>query len=418
VILWLTDQPGEEKTLARLSEILNRSRKSFTMEFVTKMAASKAFEGAIKKLASPFLDMPDTTYGGVMGHIAEATAFLADPRILVATKISSFSMADLTGAGKDRPTTIYLVVPLDRIAVQKTWLRLMITSALSVFKHKPPGARYRCMFLIDEFPALGKVDDMSTNIATLRKSGVDCTLVVQGLSKLKELYGNLADDIVGNCSYKWFCNVNDLQSAEYLSKTLGQKTIRTTTTGENKNTSRNPGGQSQSEGENVGYAEAARWLLTPDEVINLGSDAAILLAPNSRPHYLRPIDYWDLQEAFSEFQKQYPHLYWPLYYDRNAALDPSVPQYPPHPPPAPGTITPPSASGASAYDPTLYARNPDAQQSQGPNKPAGKPIDLTLYAPKPNAQQPQEPKKPAGKPIDLTLYAPKPKGKPEGKDGS
>ena len=64
-------------------------------------------------------------------------------------------MGDLTGAGKDRPTTLYLVVPWDKMDIQKTWLRLMISIGMHTFKRKPPGARYRCLFLIDEFPALG-----------------------------------------------------------------------------------------------------------------------------------------------------------------------------------------------------------------------------------------------------------------------
>ena len=323
VLLWLTDQPGEEKTLGRLADILSRSRKSFTTEYVARMAASRAFGGAIRRLSSPFLDMPDVTYGGIMGHIAQAVAFLTDPQIVAATAKSSFSMRDLTGYGKDRPTTLYLVVPWDKIDIQKIWLRLMITAGMHTFRRKPPGSRYRCLFLIDEFPALGRIEDMPREIAGMSGAGVDFALVVQGLSKLKDVYGESHADIIGNCAYKWFCNVNDLQSAEYLSKTLGQRTVRTTSRGENTGHSRSPSGHSSSEGENISYSETGQPLLRPEDAMNLGSDTAILLAPNSRPHYLRPIDYWDLPEAFAMFREANPYLYWPLYYDYNHALDPS-----------------------------------------------------------------------------------------------
>ncbi len=384
VLLWLTDNEGlvlfadappEEKTLARLSDILNRDRKSFTRDYVSKMAASQGppqFGGAIRRLASPFLDMPDTTYGGVMGHIAQATSFLTDPQIQAATKTSSFSLADLTGAGEDRPTTLYLVVPWDRIDIQKTWLRLMITSGMHIFKHKPPGAKYRCMFLIDEFPALGKLDDMPRDIATMRSAGVDFVLAVQSLTQIRDEYGPAADNIIGNCSYKYFCNVTDLPSAEYLSKTLGKKTIRIKNKGESSGESfGGQGHRSKSEGESVSYSETGRELLTPDEVIHLGTNAAILLAPNTRPHYLRPVDYWNLQDAFEGFQKKYPDLFWPLYYDRNAALSSSIPQCTPQPPetaqrPAGGTPLP----AKSAYDPTVYA--PENAPRPTRTAPAGK----------------------------------------------
>ena len=89
----LTDQPGEEKTLNRLSDILNRSKKSFTTEYVARMAGSKAFSGSLRRLSAPFIDMPDVTYGGIMGHVTQAASFLTDPQILAATATSSFTMA-------------------------------------------------------------------------------------------------------------------------------------------------------------------------------------------------------------------------------------------------------------------------------------------------------------------------------------
>jgi type IV secretory pathway TraG/TraD family ATPase VirD4 len=57
----------------------------------------------------------------------------------------------------------------------------------------------------------------------------------------------------------------------------------------------------------------------PDEVINLGRDTAVLLAPGEKPHYLRPVDYWELGEAFEHLHKICPHLYWdpPMRWDEN-----------------------------------------------------------------------------------------------------
>jgi len=411
VLLWLTDQPGEEKTLGRLSDILSRSRKSFTTDYVAKMATNGAFGGAIRRLSSPFLDMPDVTYGGIMGHIAQAMAFLTDPQILAATSTSSFSMKDLTGYGKDRPTTLYLVVPWDKIDIQKIWLRLMITAGMHTFRRKPPGSRYRCLFLIDEFPALGRIDDMPRDIAGMSGAGVDFALVVQGLDNLKEVYGDAHTNIIGNCAYKWFCNVTDNQSAEYLSKTLGNKTVRTTNRGENKGSSFSSGPNahsSTSEGDNISYGETGRPLLTLDEVLNLGTETAILLAPNTRPHYLRPVDYWKLQEAFSMFRTTSPNLYWPLYYDWNACLASDRPQSPPQPPPAAGEMEPgqmeigaQTTTGIPHYDPTAYApknapqprRNAPARE-QG--KPAGSPsYDLDYYSPQRIAERAAA-KKPPG----------------------
>src|SRR5262249_10570867 len=155
----------------------------------------------------------------------------------------------------------------------------LITAGMQSFKKFHTGDMIRCMFLIDEFPALGRLDELPRDISTMAGYGVDFTLAVQGIDQLKDVYGETANTIGSNCAYKWFCNVNDLHSAEYLSKTLGKKTVRTT--------SESAGMSGSTASSSTSHAETGRDLLTPDEVLNLGRDAAILLAPNSRPHYVR-----------------------------------------------------------------------------------------------------------------------------------
>ena len=115
---------------------------------------------------------------------------------------------------------------------QRTWLRLVIAAAMHTFKRSRKRARFghRCLFLIDEFAALGRIDDMPRDIATMGGFGVDFALVVQGLDQLKDHYGEAKGTILSNCAYKWFCNINDLDSAKYLSDTLGKKTVVTTST--------------------------------------------------------------------------------------------------------------------------------------------------------------------------------------------
>jgi len=422
VLLWLTQQPGEEKTLRRVSDILSNDRNTFTKEYLTKLAVCqgpKTYDGAVKRWSKPFLDMPDVTYGGVMGHVAEGVAFLADPQIRLATATSSFSMSDLTGAGKDRPTTLYLVVPPDKIAVQRTWLRLMITAGMHTFKRKPAGARYRCMFMIDELPALGPIAELPSEIATLAGAGVDFTLVVQSFAKLRAVYGEQTDDIIANCSYKWFCNVNDLPTAEYLCKSLGRKTVSVAnegeSTGENfdvKGWNDKPTGKSA--GKSKSYTETGVDLLPAAEAMTLGPGIAILLSTGFLPQYLRPVNYWELQQGFQTFRPTYPSLYWPLYYDRNAALAPDKPQCQPQPPPPVQPGAPPIWPTDPDYDPDLYA-------PQIPPQPAPKESAFAIFRklfgrPRPHnlpadMTQPPAPGAPI-KPMDFWRYAPEYMKKP------
>ena len=314
VLLWLTDQPGETKTLARVRDIVTRSRDDLKKNFLVKMAASSAFSGAIRENASSFIDLAAETYSGVISNLNTQTKFLSDPQIKANTATSSFSMRDLT----DKLTTVYVIIPPGRMKAQRTWLRLIVAAGMQPFKQQENNPRQRCMFLIDELPALGRLDDLPDDISTMRGYGVDFTLIVQGLDQLKARYGDDAATIINNCHYRWFCNIGDLHSAEYLSKTLGKKTVSTASSSTTTNMSPTGG----SSGTSTTHGETGRELLMPDEIMNLGRDTAILLNPDERPHYLRPVDYWELPQAFQHLKmtEGFEHVYWgkvPLQYDPN-----------------------------------------------------------------------------------------------------
>lgn len=293
VFLWITDQPGETKTLARAREIVSLSRKQFTDRFLVPMSTSSAFDGAIREMVGQYIDLAQETYSGIMSNLAEATKFISDPQTKAVTSSSSFDMDQLVAY----PTTVYLIIPPDRIESQRTWLRLMITAATYTYRRAPKERRgmHRTMFLIDEFPAIGRLPDMPRDIATMAGYGVDYTLVVQGVDQLKDTYKDAAGAILGNCAYKWYCNLSDLESAKYLSETLGKKTVKT------------KGVAVKADGEkSENFGETGRPLLTPDEVMNLGRNVAIVTNPEGRPFYLRPVDYWQLEQAFAATRKAYP----------------------------------------------------------------------------------------------------------------
>jgi type IV secretion system protein VirD4 len=324
VFLWLADQAevtGERKTLGRAREIVSLTRKDFTQKYLTLMAASEAYDGAIKEMAAPFIDLADETYSGVMSNLSENTRFLSDPQVKASTAKSSFSMEELV----NRKTTVYVVIPTERMETQKTWLRLIVAAAMHAFKRpkKRRESGHRCLFLIDEFASLGHVDDLPRDIATMGGFGVDFALAVQGLDQLKDHYGEAKNTILSNCAYQWFCNLNDLDSAKYVSDVLGKKTVVTTSTSD----SATAGSKSSSTGKSTTHGETGRNLLNPDEILNLGKNVAILVQPKGRPHLLRTVDYWNLPIAFDNLRKKHRSLYWepPLSYDNNPYVDAAQP---------------------------------------------------------------------------------------------
>lgn len=314
ILLYLTDNPLETKTIGRARQIVTLPKAQF-QQFLAKMLASNAFDGSIRESVGQASDPSAAdTYGGILYNLQQATAFI-DGQIKTSTATSTITMEKLA----EGTLTLYVVIPFKLMKTHSAWLRLIISAAMHALitsRDKSTGKpQYRCMFLIDEFGSIGYIPEIAADLAQMRGYGMDFTLVLQGLNQLKEHYKDSKDSIIGNCRYKYFCDVGDLESAKYLSESLGKKTVRTVS--KSSSTGATQAGQTQ--GESVSYSETGRALFNPDEIMNLGKNIGILLHPDGAPHYLQPVDYWNLTEAYDYFKRMDPQFYWepPLQYDRN-----------------------------------------------------------------------------------------------------
>ena len=173
---------------------------------------------------------------------------------------------------------------------------MVLSAATNVFRHTP-DRKNRCMMLIDELAALGRLPDLPDDLATLAGYGLDFTLIVQNLAQLKEHYGVLADSILNSCSWQWFSNVGELTTAKYVSESLGKRTIVTQST--------SLAGENQS----MSYGEMGRDLMTPAEVQAMGKTVAIVFQQGSLPRYLRTVDYWHMVREFGWLREKLMRRY-------------------------------------------------------------------------------------------------------------
>lgn len=129
--------------------------------------------------------------------------------------------------------------------------------------------------LMDEFPniALPK-DSFLSALATMRSRGIFCSIIVQNISQLKALYKDGWESLIGLCDEFLYLGGNEQSTHKYVSELIGKETVDTT----NHSRSRGRGGSySTSE------QQAARDLLTPDEVRLLPDGKAVLFVRGERP---------------------------------------------------------------------------------------------------------------------------------------
>ena len=100
-------------------------------------------------------------------------------------------------------------------------LSLIVNQFLRHFERRGEGQSEPVLFLLDEFPRLGKVEAVK-GLATLRSKGVTICLLVQSLAQLDYIYGRSYRQVIAdNCAYKVILNATDAETQEYFSRLVG-----------------------------------------------------------------------------------------------------------------------------------------------------------------------------------------------------
>jgi type IV secretory pathway TraG/TraD family ATPase VirD4 len=118
-------------------------------------------------------------------------------------------------------TTVYLILPSERLITQARYLRLVLLVAMSHFLRSEKGA-HQVVMMLDEFANLGALNIIANGYGLIAGHGVTLWTFVQNLTQLKNLYPNNWEVFIANSSVVTVSNVNDVTTAEYFSRRAGQ----------------------------------------------------------------------------------------------------------------------------------------------------------------------------------------------------
>lgn len=131
-------------------------------------------------------------------------------------------------------------------------------------------------FILDEFANIGQIPDFSEKLATIRKYEISCSIIIQALSQLKDLYKDKWNTIAANCDTKLFLGCDDSETIEWLLKMLGKKT--TTVEQTSYQAGKNGGGSTS-------YSKSSLDILTIDQITMMQEDECLVRIRAVRPHY-------------------------------------------------------------------------------------------------------------------------------------
>jgi type IV secretion system protein VirD4 len=283
----------EEKTLSRVATFLSDPERPFTSTLWVMMvtnhlgtAAEPKVHPVVASAARELLNKSDNERSGVLSTAMSFLGLYRDPIVAAVTSSSDWRIADLMHAAS--PVSLYLVVPPSDISRTKPLIRLILNQVGRRLTEKLESNPHRQLLLmLDEFPALGRLDFFETALAFLAGYGVRAFLIAQSLNQVAKAYGE-NNSILDNCHVRIAFSTNDERTAKRISDALGTAT--------EQRAMRNYAGHRLAPWlahVMVSRQETSRPLVTPGEVMQLAPTDELLMVSGLAPIRAKKIRYFE-----------------------------------------------------------------------------------------------------------------------------
>jgi type IV secretion system protein VirD4 len=236
----------------------------------------------VASAARELLNKSENERSGVLSTAMSFLGLYRDPVVAKVTSRCDWRISDLVD--DTRPATLYLVVPPSDISRTKPLVRLVVNQIGRRLSEELKARRHRMLLMLDEFPALGRLDFFESALAFMAGYGLKAFLIAQSLNQIEKAYGP-SNSILDNCHVRVAFATNDERTARRVSDALGTAT--------ELRAMRNYAGHRLSPWLGhlmVSRQETARHLLTPGEVMQLPlTDELVLVSgiPPIRAHKAR-----------------------------------------------------------------------------------------------------------------------------------
>ncbi|KAG1470940.1 hypothetical protein G6F57_011585 [Rhizopus arrhizus] len=291
---------GEDKTLRGVANFLSDPACPFELtlhRMMTTKHLGDAPHPVVASAAREVLNKSDNERSGVLSTAMSFLGLYRDPTVAEVPSRCDWRIADLISV--EHPVSLYLVVPPSDISRTKPLIRLILNQIGRRLTESLDGSdgierRHKLLLMLDEFPALGRLDFFETALAFMAGYGIRSFLIAQSLNQIDKAYGQ-NHSILDNCHVRVTFATNDERTAKRISETLGTAT--------ELRAQRNYAGHRLAPWLGhlmVSRQETARPLLTPGEVMQLPPDEAVVMVSSVAPIKAKKLRYY----ADSNFKRR------------------------------------------------------------------------------------------------------------------
>ena len=279
------------KTLAGVANFLSDPKRPVESTLRAMMKTAHLGEAGphpvVASAARELLNKSDNERSGVLSTAMSFLGLYRDPVVAEVTRRCDWRIRDIVGG--DRPATLYLVVPPSDINRTKPLIRLLLNQIGRRLTEdlQANRGRHRLLLMLDEFPALGRLDFFETALAFMAGYGLKSFLIAQSLNQIEKAYGP-NNSILDNCHVRVSFATNDERTAKRVSDALGTAT--------EMRAMKNCAGHRLSPWLGhlmVSRQETARALLTPGEVMQLPPADEIVMVAGIPPIRAKKARYYE-----------------------------------------------------------------------------------------------------------------------------
>ena len=284
----------KNKTLAGCAEFLSDPSRSFETTLAKMMKTHHLntdgpprAHPVVAQAARELLNKSENERSGVLSTAMSFLGLYRDPVVAAATAASDWRIADLIDGAN--PVSLYLIVPPSDISRTKPLVRLILNQIGRRLTETLPDrtdARHDVLMMLDEFPALGRLDFFESALAFMAGYGIRAYLIAQSLNQIEKAYGP-NNAILDNCHVRIAFASNDERTAKRISDALGTTT--------EQRAQRNYAGHRLAPWLShvmVSAQETQRALVTPGEVMQLPPDDAIVMVSGAPPIKAKKLKYY------------------------------------------------------------------------------------------------------------------------------
>ncbi|MEM6899187.1 MAG: conjugal transfer protein TraG [Pseudomonadota bacterium] len=268
-----------DKTLAGVAAFLSDPKRPIESTLSAMMRTPHLGDHphpVVAQAARELLNKSENERSGVLSTAMSFLGLYRDPVVAQVTRRCDWRIDYLVTG--DRPVTLYLVVPPSDISRTKPLIRLVLNQiGRRLTEDLHTERAHRMLLMLDEFPALGRLDFFESQLAFMSGYGIKAFLIAQSLNQIEKAYGQ-NNAILDNCHVRVAFATNDERTAKRVSDALGTAT--------EMRAMKNYAGHRLSPWLGhlmVSRQETARPLLTPGEMMQLPPTDEIVLVSGAPP---------------------------------------------------------------------------------------------------------------------------------------